>query len=186
MAGPLVGIIVGSKNDLETMQHTVNVLEELGVPHEVRIMSAHRTPDLTAEYARTAAERGIEVIIAGAGGAAALPGMVAAYTVLPVIGVPIESHALRGLDSLLSIVQMPRGVPVATVAIGNAGAVNAGLLAAQIIGVKRREYQRKLTARREASAREVRQMSEVKVYPPPPAIPPARQPRSPARTARSR
>lgn len=186
MAGPLVGIIMGSKTDLETMQHTVNVLEELGVPHEVRIMSAHRTPDLTAEYARTAAERGIEVIVAGAGGAAHLPGVIAAYTVLPVIGVPIESHALRGMDSLLSIVQMPRGVPVATVAIGNAGAVNAGLLAAQIIGVKRPEYQRKLTARREASAREVRQMSEVKVYPAPPAKPPARRPRSPARPARSR
>lgn len=186
MAGPLVGIIMGSKTDLETMQHTANVLEELGVPHEVRIISSHRTPDLMAEYARTAAERGVEVIIAGAGGAASLPGMVAAYTVLPVIGVPIEGHALRGMDSLLSIVQMPRGVPVATVAIGNAGALNAGLLAAQIIGVKRPEYQRKLTARREASAREVRQMSEVKVYPAPPAKPPARRPRRPARTARSR
>jgi 5-(carboxyamino)imidazole ribonucleotide mutase len=185
MAGPLVSIIMGSKTDLETMQHTANVLEELGIPHEVRIMSAHRTPDLTADYAKTAAERGIEVMIAGAGGAAHLAGAIAAYTVLPVIGVPIESHALRGMDSLLSIVQMPRGVPVATVAIGNAGAVNAGLLAAQIIGLKRPEYQKKLIARREASAREVRQMSEVKVYPPP-AKPPAARLRTPARPKRSR
>jgi 5-(carboxyamino)imidazole ribonucleotide mutase len=156
---------MGSKSDLETMQHAVSVLDELGIPNEVRIVSAHRTPDLMADYARSAADRGIEVIIAGAGGAAHLPGMVASYTVLPVIGVPVESQALKGMDSLLSIVQMPRGVPVATVTIGVSGAVNAGLLAAEIIGIKRPEFQAKLTARREAAAREVRAMSEVKSYP---------------------
>ncbi len=165
MSVPLVGIIMGSRSDLETMQHAANMLDELGVPNEVRIVSAHRTPDLMAEYAKAASGRGIEVIIAGAGGAAHLPGMVAAYTVLPVVGVPVESHALNGLDSLLSIVQMPRGVPVATVAIGPAGASNAGLLAAQIIGIKRPEVQARLTALREAAAREVREMSQVKVQP---------------------
>ena len=165
MPGPLVGVIMGSKTDLETIQHAVSVLKELRIPHEVRIISAHRTPDLMSEYARTAAARGLEVIIAGAGGAAHLPGMTAAYTLLPVIGVPIETHALRGMDSLLSIVQMPRGVPVATVAIGNGGAVNAALLAAQIIGIKRPEVRERLAARREAAAREVREMSEVKNYP---------------------
>ena len=161
MSNPIVGVIMGSKSDLETMQHAVAVLDELEIPHEVRIVSAHRTPDLMADYARTAAGRGIEVIIAGAGGAAHLAGMTASYTVLPVIGVPVESQALRGMDSLLSIVQMPRGVPVATVAIGHSGAVNAGLLAAQIVGIKRPEVQKRLTARRAAAAKEVMAMSKV-------------------------
>lgn len=125
---------MGSKSDWSTMKHACDVLDELEVPYERRIVSAHRTPDLMFEYASTAVERGLAVIIAGAGGAAHLPGMVAAKTVLPVIGVPVESASLSGLDSLLSIVQMPRGVPVATVAIGRAGAVNAGLLAARILG----------------------------------------------------
>ncbi|MCS6938574.1 MAG: 5-(carboxyamino)imidazole ribonucleotide mutase [Roseiflexaceae bacterium] len=131
---PLVGIIMGSLSDWETMRHAAQTLEDLGVPFETRIVSAHRTPDLLFEYAASAEERGIEVIIAGAGGAAHLPGMTAAKTVLPVLGVPVESHALRGLDSLLSIVQMPAGVPVGTLAIGRAGAVNAALLAAAILG----------------------------------------------------
>jgi 5-(carboxyamino)imidazole ribonucleotide mutase len=157
----LVGVIMGSKSDLETMQHAVTVLQELEIPHEVRIVSAHRTPDLMAEYARTAAGRGLEVIIAGAGGAAHLPGMVASYTLVPVIGVPVESQALKGMDSLLSIVQMPRGVPVATVAIGQSGAVNAALLAAEIIGNSRPEVRARLAARREAAAREVTAMTEV-------------------------
>ena len=130
---PLAGIIMGSSSDWETMRHAADVLDELGVPHEVRVVSAHRTPDLLFEYASTARERGLEVIVAGAGGAAHLPGMTAAKTPLPVIGVPVESKALSGLDSLLSIVQMPAGVPVATVAIGATGARNAGLLAAAIL-----------------------------------------------------
>jgi 5-(carboxyamino)imidazole ribonucleotide mutase len=159
---PIVAVIMGSKSDLETMQHTVDVLEELGVPHQVRIVSAHRTPDRMFEFASSAMGRGIEVIIAGAGGAAHLPGMVAAKTVLPVIGVPVEAGSLNGLDSLLSIVQMPRGVPVATVAIGRSGAVNAGLLAAQIVGLKRPELQQKLERRRQLAAEEVINASEVK------------------------
>src|SRR5690606_26375140 len=118
---PLVGIIMGSQSDWETMQHAAGLLEELGVPHEVRIVSAHRTPDLLFQYAETAESRGLEVIIAGAGGAAHLPGMCASKTILPVLGVPVESHALKGMDSLLSIVQMPRGIPVGTLAIGKAG-----------------------------------------------------------------
>ena len=133
---PLVGIIMGSKSDWETMEHAANTLEQLGVPNEVKVVSAHRTPDLLFEYASTAASRGIEVIIAGAGGAAHLPGMAASKTTLPVIGVPVESKTLKGLDSLLSIVQMPGGIPVATVAIGKAGAKNAALLAASILGIK--------------------------------------------------
>jgi 5-(carboxyamino)imidazole ribonucleotide mutase len=131
---PLVGIIMGSMSDWETMRHAAQTLEDLEVPFETRIVSAHRTPDLLFEYAAGAEERGIEVIIAGAGGAAHLPGMTAAKTVVPVLGVPVESHALRGLDSLLSIVQMPAGVPVGTLAIGRAGAINAALLAAAILG----------------------------------------------------
>ncbi|MGQ9550149.1 MAG: 5-(carboxyamino)imidazole ribonucleotide mutase [Roseiflexus sp.] len=131
---PLVGIIMGSQSDWETMRHAAQTLEELQVPFEVRIVSAHRTPDLLFEYAASAEERGIEVIIAGAGGAAHLPGMTAAKTVVPVLGVPVESHALHGLDSLLSIVQMPAGVPVGTLAIGRAGAINAALFAAAILG----------------------------------------------------
>lgn len=130
---PLVGVIMGSTSDWETMQHCVGILEQLGVPHETRVVSAHRTPDLLFDYASGARARGIEVIIAGAGGAAHLPGMTAAKTSLPVIGVPVQSKALSGLDSLLSIVQMPAGVPVATVAIGVAGAKNAALLAAAIL-----------------------------------------------------
>lgn len=134
---PLVGIIMGSQSDWETMSHTAVVLKELGIPHEVRVISAHRTPDAMFEYAATAEQRGLEVIIAGAGGAAHLPGMSASKTVLPVLGVPVESHALHGMDSLLSIVQMPAGVPVGALAIGTAGAKNAALLAAAILGVKR-------------------------------------------------
>lgn len=130
---PLVGVIMGSTSDWETMARASEVLRDFEVPHECRVVSAHRTPKLLAEYAESAAERGLEVIIAGAGGAAHLPGMVAAHTLLPVIGVPVESKALRGLDSLLSIVQMPAGVPVGTVAIGRAGAANAALLAIAIL-----------------------------------------------------
>jgi len=130
---PLVGIVMGSQSDWATLTHAAETLARLDVPHEVRIVSAHRTPDRLAEYARTAIGRGLKVIIAGAGGAAHLPGMCAAWTRLPVLGVPVESHALKGLDSLLSIVQMPAGVPVGTLAIGRAGAVNAALLAAAIL-----------------------------------------------------
>ncbi len=130
---PLVGIIMGSTSDWETLKPAAEMLERLGVPHEVRVVSAHRTPDLLFEYATTARERGLQAIIAGAGGAAHLPGMTAAKTSLPVIGVPVQSKALNGLDSLLSIVQMPAGIPVATVAIGVAGATNAALLAASIL-----------------------------------------------------
>src|SRR5207248_10514213 len=136
MTQPLVGIIMGSTSDWETMAHAAETLEELGVPHEVRVVSAHRTPDLLFEYASTAETRGLEVIIAGAGGAAHLPGMVAAKTHLPVLGVPVESKALHGIDSLLSIVQMPAGIPVGTLAIGRAGAINAALLAAAILANK--------------------------------------------------
>lgn len=133
---PLVGVIMGSVSDWSTMLHATETLEALGVPFEARIVSAHRTPDLLFEYASTAADRGLEVLIAGAGGAAHLPGMTAAKTRLPVLGVPIRSRALSGMDSLLSIVQMPRGVPVGTLAIGKAGAVNAALLAAAILANK--------------------------------------------------
>jgi 5-(carboxyamino)imidazole ribonucleotide mutase len=136
---PLVGIIMGSSSDWETLEHAAKTLEELGIAHETRVVSAHRTPDLLFEYASTAEERGIEVIIAGAGGAAHLPGMTSSKTVLPVLGVPVESKALKGLDSLLSIAQMPGGVPVGTLAIGKAGAINAALLAAAILGAKHRE-----------------------------------------------
>jgi 5-(carboxyamino)imidazole ribonucleotide mutase len=142
---PLVGIIMGSKSDWpETMAHAAETLEKLGVPYETRVVSAHRTPDLLFEYASTAESRGIEVIIAGAGGAAHLPGMTAAKTALPVLGVPVESRALKGMDSLLSIVQMPAGIPVGTMAIGRAGAVNAALLAASILGIKHPEVRKAL------------------------------------------
>jgi 5-(carboxyamino)imidazole ribonucleotide mutase len=137
---PLVGVIMGSKSDWETMRHAVQILEQLGVPYEVRVVSAHRTPDLLFEYASLAEARGLEVLIAGAGGAAHLPGMAAAKTALPVLGVPIESQTLKGVDSLLSIVQMPAGVPVGTLAIGRAGAVNAALLATAILGNKHPEH----------------------------------------------
>lgn len=133
---PLVGIIMGSTSDWETMEHAALTLAALGVPHETRVVSAHRTPDLLFSYASAAESRGIEVLIAGAGGAAHLPGMTAAKTVLPVLGVPVESKALKGLDSLLSIAQMPGGIPVGTLAIGKAGAINAALLAAAILGAK--------------------------------------------------
>lgn len=133
MASPLVGVIMGSRSDWDTMRHAVDVLTELDVPHEVRVVSAHRTPDQMFEYAQSAEERGLRVIVAGAGGAAHLPGMTASKTVLPVLGVPVESRALSGMDSLLSIAQMPAGVPVGTLAIGKAGAANAALLAAAII-----------------------------------------------------
>ncbi len=134
MATPLVGLIMGSRSDWETMRHAAETLDELAVAYERRVVSAHRTPDLLFEYASTAEERGLRVLIAGAGGAAHLPGMTASKTALPVLGVPVESKALSGLDSLLSIVQMPAGIPVATLAIGRAGAVNAALLAASILG----------------------------------------------------
>jgi 5-(carboxyamino)imidazole ribonucleotide mutase len=151
--GPLVGIVMGSQSDWETMRHAAETLTELGVPHETRVVSAHRTPDLLFEYASTAEGRGLEIIIAGAGGAAHLPGMTAAKTVLPVLGVPVQSAALSGTDSLLSIVQMPAGIPVGTLAIGRAGAVNAALLAAAMLGAKHpairealRAYRAKQTA----------------------------------------
>ena len=131
---PLVGVIMGSRSDWETMSHAVDILEKLGVPHEVEVVSAHRTPDKLFRYAETAESRGLELIIAGAGGAAHLPGMAAAKTVLPVLGVPVQSKALNGMDSLLSIAQMPAGIPVGTLAIGRAGAVNAALLAAAMLG----------------------------------------------------
>jgi len=145
---PLVGVIMGSQSDWETMKQADEVLTQFGVAHECRVVSAHRTPALMAEYASTAVARGLEVIIAGAGGAAHLPGMVAAQTVLPVIGVPVQSKALNGLDSLLSIVQMPKGIPVATVAIGAAGAANAGLLAVSILATTRPDLRTKLEAYR--------------------------------------
>ncbi|CAM4490357.1 5-(carboxyamino)imidazole ribonucleotide mutase [Paenibacillus typhae] len=155
-----VGVIMGSKSDWETMEHACAVLEELNVPYEKKVVSAHRTPDLMFRYAEEAAGRGLKVIIAGAGGAAHLPGMVAAKTSLPVIGVPVQTKALNGLDSLLSIVQMPGGIPVATVAIGRAGATNAGLLAAQIIGAFDPEVQGRVQARRQRIEREVLESSE--------------------------
>ena len=150
-ANPWVGIIMGSPSDLETLRAAREVLGELGVPHEVRIVSAHRTPELMFEYAEQAEARGLEVIIAGAGGAAHLPGMVAAKTLVPVLGVPVPATALVGLDALLSMVQMPKGVPVGTLAIGRPGAANAGLLAAQICALTRPELREKLRARRETS-----------------------------------
>jgi len=147
---PLVGVIMGSTSDWETMRHAAEVLEQLGVAHECRVVSAHRTPDRMYDYARAAAGRGLKVIVAGAGGAAHLPGMVASLTTLPVLGVPVESHALRGQDSLLSIVQMPAGIPVGTLAIGKAGATNAGLLAAAILGTADPVLAARLAAWRDA------------------------------------
>lgn len=156
----LVGVIMGSKSDWETMRFACEVLEELEIPYEKKVVSAHRTPDLMFIYAEEARNKGLKVIIAGAGGAAHLPGMVAAKTTLPVIGVPVQSKALNGLDSLLSIVQMPGGVPVATVAIGKAGATNAGLLAAQILATQNDELARLLEAKREARRVEVLESSD--------------------------
>jgi 5-(carboxyamino)imidazole ribonucleotide mutase len=155
-ARALVGVIMGSQSDWDTMAHADAILSEFGIPHECQVVSAHRTPVWMAEYASTAADRGLAVIIAGAGGAAHLPGMVASHTVLPVIGVPVQSAALGGLDSLLSIVQMPRGVPVATVAIGSAGATNAGLLAVAILATSRPELRARLKTYREKMAADVR------------------------------
>jgi 5-(carboxyamino)imidazole ribonucleotide mutase len=152
---PLVGLIMGSRSDWETMSHAAQTLEQLGVPYERRVVSAHRTPDLLFEYASTAESRGLEVIIAGAGGAAHLPGMTAAKTALPVLGVPIESKAMKGADSLFSIVQMPAGVPVGTLAIGRAGAINAALLATAIIANRHDEYRAALRSYREEQTRSV-------------------------------
>ena len=145
-SAPVVGVIMGSKSDWETLKHAADVLTQFGVAYECRVVSAHRTPDLMNEYAKTAASRGLHVIIAGAGGAAHLPGMVASQTVLPVLGVPVQSKALSGLDSLLSIVQMPGGIPVGTLAIGEAGAKNAALLAIRILATTHSELQSKLVA----------------------------------------
>jgi 5-(carboxyamino)imidazole ribonucleotide mutase len=152
---PLVGIIMGSKSDWETLQHAAQQLDELAVPYEAQVVSAHRTPDLLFEYASAAAARGIEVIIAGAGGAAHLPGMTASKTSLPVLGVPVESKALKGLDSLLSIVQMPGGVPVGTMAIGKAGAINAALLATAILGNKHEKFRKAYERFRDEQTRRV-------------------------------
>lgn len=166
---PLVAVIMGSKSDWETMQHAVAMLGQFGVAHEYRIVSAHRTPELLAEFASQAEERGLEVIIAGAGGAAHLPGMAAAQTVLPVLGVPVQSHALSGIDSLLSIAQMPAGIPVGTLAIGKAGATNAALFAISILAGSRPELREKLRKFRAAQTDKV--MREEL----PPTEPPARR-----------
>jgi len=153
---PLVGIIMGSKSDWETMRHAAEILDRFGVPHEAKIVSAHRTPNWMVEYASSAESRGLQVIIAGAGGAAHLPGMVAANTLLPVLGVPVESQALKGLDSLLSIVQMPGGIPVGTLAIGKSGAQNAALLAVAILANQNSALRDRLRAFREEQAEKVR------------------------------
>ena len=154
-ATPMVAVIMGSKSDWETMAHTSQTLETLGIPHEVRVLSAHRTPDQLFEYVASAEQRGVEVIVAGAGGAAHLAGVIAAKTLLPVLGVPMESPALKGLDSLLSMVQMPGGIPVGTLAIGEAGAKNAGLLAIRILAATRPELRQKLTAYHEEMAAKI-------------------------------
>ncbi len=151
----VVGVIMGSKSDWSTMKNAVEMLEEFGVPHEIKVVSAHRTPDLMFEYASTASERGLKVIIAGAGGAAHLPGMVASKTIVPVLGVPVQSRALSGQDSLLSIAQMPGGIPVGTLAIGDAGAKNAGILAAQIIANADDTVKKKVTAFRAKQTQDV-------------------------------
>ncbi|MCA9062108.1 MAG: 5-(carboxyamino)imidazole ribonucleotide mutase [Planctomycetaceae bacterium] len=158
---PLVGVVMGSQSDWETMSAAAQVLQDFGIAHECRVVSAHRTPQWMAEYASTAEERGIQVIIAGAGGAAHLPGMIASQTVLPVLGVPVQSRALNGLDSLLSIVQMPGGVPVGTLAIGTAGAKNAGLLAVRILSLKTPELNRKLHAFHQEQTDSVLQNSQL-------------------------
>jgi 5-(carboxyamino)imidazole ribonucleotide mutase len=156
-----VGVIMGSTSDWETMKHACDILDELGVAYEKKVVSAHRTPDLMFEYAESAAERGLQVIIAGAGGAAHLPGMVASKTELPVIGVPVKTSTLNGMDSLLSIVQMPGGIPVATVAIGHAGATNAGLLAAQILGTTDLEVRQRVKERRDRIRQSVIEKSDL-------------------------
>jgi 5-(carboxyamino)imidazole ribonucleotide mutase len=156
----LVGVIMGSKSDWETMQHTAEMLDNLGVSYETQIVSAHRTPDKLFAYAEKAAQRGLEIIIAGAGGAAHLPGMVAAKTLLPVLGVPVQSHALNGLDSLLSIVQMPAGIPVGTLAIGKAGAINAALLTAAILASRFPKIQKTLARYRQQQTKSVLKKSD--------------------------
>ena len=155
MTTPIVSVVMGSKSDWETMRHANQVLDEFEIAHECKIVSAHRTPQLLAEFATSAEGRGIEVVIAGAGGAAHLPGMVAAQTLVPVLGVPVESHALKGLDSLLSIVQMPAGIPTGTLAIGRAGAINAALLAVAILANKRPALREKLRAYRQVQTDKV-------------------------------
>jgi 5-(carboxyamino)imidazole ribonucleotide mutase len=155
VVAPLVGVVMGSRSDWETMQHAVARLEQMGVPHEVRVVSAHRTPELLVEYAKSASARGLRAIIAGAGGAAHLPGMIAAMTPVPVLGVPVQSKALNGLDSLLSIVQMPAGIPVATFAIGAAGAANAGLFAAALLAPELAAVRDALEAFRAKQTRDV-------------------------------
>jgi 5-(carboxyamino)imidazole ribonucleotide mutase len=160
MTEPLVGIIMGSKSDWETMRHAADVLEQLGVAHETRIVSAHRTPKRLYDYAHSAKDRGLKLVIAGAGGAAHLPGMAASMTELPVLGVPVETQALKGMDSLLSIVQMPAGIPVGTLAIGKAGAINAGLLAAAILANQDEGLAQRLRAWREAQTGSVAEAPE--------------------------
>jgi len=152
---PIVGVVMGSKSDWETMRHAVEILDRLGIPHEAKVVSAHRTPERLFDYGRTAEGRGIEIIIAGAGGAAHLAGMLAAISILPILGVPVESKVLRGVDSLLSIVQMPKGVPVGTLAIGPAGAANAGLLAAAILARRYPAIREALSAFRKAQTEAV-------------------------------
>lgn len=158
---PLVGIIMGSRSDWDTMRHAAEVLEQFGVAHERRVVSAHRTPEAMVEYAKSAEARGIEIIIAGAGGAAHLPGMVASLTLLPVLGVPVQSKALSGMDSLLSIVQMPGGIPVGTLAIGDSGAKNAGLLAVRILANSRGDLREKLRAFTERQTAQVLEGSQL-------------------------
>lgn len=167
MDHPLVGVIMGSRSDWDTMAHAAETLEALDIPHEVRVVSAHRTPGLLFEYADQAEGRGLRVIIAGAGGAAHLPGMAASRTVLPVLGVPVQSKALNGMDSLLSIVQMPAGVPVGTLAIGRAGAINAALLAARILGISDREARERVRSYQEERTRAV--LADPDPRQPPPA-----------------
>ena len=162
-ARPRVGLVMGSRSDWETLQHAADTLTELGIAHDVRVVSAHRTPDLLFDYAENAVARGLKVIIAGAGGAAHLPGMLAAKTRLPVLGVPVQSHALNGLDSLLSIVQMPAGVPVATLAIGRAGAINAALLAAAILAETDADLAQRLEAFRREQSKAVLENSDPRV-----------------------
>jgi len=163
MKKPVVGVVMGSDSDWKVMSQAVEVLEEFGVPYEAKVVSAHRTPDLLYDYAEKAAERGLQCIIAGAGGSAHLPGMLAAKTIVPVLGVPVTSRALKGLDSLLSIVQMPKGVPVATFAIGEAGAANAGLFAVTMLARQENKYARKLETYRRKQRTRVRAMKLPKV-----------------------